>query len=43
MKHSMLLKDGYIVLPDETVKGSIRIRGEVIEALGDIVPSTMRK
>ena len=38
MEHSTLLKDGYIVLPDETVKGSIRIRGEVIEALGDIVP-----
>ncbi|HHX19648.1 MAG TPA: dihydropyrimidinase [Clostridiaceae bacterium] len=38
MKHSTLLKDGYIVLPDKTVKGSIRIRGEVIDALGDIVP-----
>ncbi len=38
MKQSTLLKNGYIVLPEETVEGSIRIRDGIIEALGDLTP-----
>ncbi len=38
MEESLLLKDGFIVLPRETVGGSIRIKGETIEAIGDLTP-----
>ena len=38
MEESVLLKDGFIVLPDETLRGSIRIKGESIEAIGDLTP-----
>lgn len=38
MEKTVLLKDGYIVLPDQTLTGSIRIKGEVIEAIGDLSP-----
>lgn len=38
MEETLLLKDGYIVLPEETYQGSIRIKGETIEAMGDLTP-----
>lgn len=38
MEKTILLKDGFVVLPDETIQGDIRIRGEVIEAVGNLSP-----
>ena len=38
MKKTVLLKDGYIVLPDETIRGSLRVEGEVIKAMGELSP-----
>ncbi len=38
MEQSLLLKDGFIVLPGETVRGSIRIKGEIIEETGKLTP-----
>ncbi|HZK29159.1 MAG TPA: dihydropyrimidinase [Clostridia bacterium] len=38
MEQTVLLKGGYIVLPEETLLGSIRVKGEVIDAIGDLAP-----
>lgn len=38
MEATLLLKDGYIVLPHETRQGSIRIKGETILEMGDLSP-----
>ncbi|MGI6157606.1 MAG: dihydropyrimidinase [Saccharofermentanales bacterium] len=38
MEPTILLKDGFIVLPDKTIRGSIRICGEVIDEIGDLTP-----
>ncbi len=38
MNKSILLKDGFIVLPEKTLEGSIRICCETIIALGDLTP-----
>ncbi len=38
MEGTYLLKDGFIVLPEETCRGSIRIKGQTIEAMGDLDP-----
>ncbi len=39
MEESVFLKDGFIVRPQETIRGSIRIRGEKIEDLGQLTPN----
>lgn len=38
MKQTKLLKDGFIVLPEKTFKGSIRLHGEIIDEIGDLTP-----
>ncbi len=38
MEGTVLLAAGFVVLPEETIKGSIRIKGERIEAIGDLAP-----
>ncbi len=38
MEESLLLKDGFIVLPGETLRGSLRLRDGKISQTGDLTP-----
>ena len=38
MKQSQLLKDGFVVLPEETLRADIRLQGEIIREIGDLQP-----
>lgn len=38
MKQSQLLKDGFVVLPEETLRADIRLQGETIKEIGDLQP-----